>query len=745
MGDLSVPSESASRPGLPSSLAWWYFAVGSALAILSIAVPSATLRTASYMAVIVTLVPAAVIGARRNRASGAVWKFAAAMAVFFLITEVAASLRTPDRAMLGAHLFEDLARTAGELLYVGVLVAIVRVRRGRNVGSMLADATIVACGAWIVCYVTLIDPTLERSTQPALNTFIQGLYQPIGVAVVFMLAVVIFAETFRPVSMWFLATAILGALLGDLGYALEAAGQIGDGWLVVADSGYIIAYVSAGAMFLHPSVRSLTEPIPVGRWRPTTNRMLITTASLILPIAVLVVSEARTNVDVMVRLVSGIALCVAVIVRVASAISANERAQRALLLTAEHDALTGLPNRALLGEQITEALHDAWREDVRPTVLFIDVDRFKNINDSLGHAVGDQVLRLLGRRLRAAVPPHVRIGRISGDEFMALDATVRTMGEALAFADLVLSVFHEPIHVGSGDMYITASIGVAVAKTNGSVSAEELHRNADIAMYRAKDAGRNCVALFDDSMHERVAQRLQIESALHTALDRRELDDVLPTDRRPRDRRGARLRSADALAPCGWPPGVAGRVHPDRRGDRVDRADRRVGTARGADAAQSVDRRRSVPSGVLDVGEPLTPSTARPEPALRRRRGALPIQRARLAAVARGHRGRHDQRAGGGAHDHATHPCTGRTPGDRRFRHGLQLAEHDASLPPAADEDRPRLRLRFRRRRQRPLARAHDRCHGRRARARCRRRGRREHGATAACSARSVAGRRRAS
>ena len=195
-----------------------------------------------------------------------------------------------------------------------MLVAIVRVRRGRNVGSMLADATIVACGAWIVCYVTLIDPTLERSTQPALNTFIQGLYQPIGVAVVFMLAVVIFAETFRPVSMWFLATAILGALLGDLGYALEAAGHIGDGWLVVADSGYIIAYVSAGAMFLHPSVRSLTEPIPVGHLRPSTNRMLITTASLILPVAVLVVSEARTNVDVVVRLVSGVALCVAVIV-----------------------------------------------------------------------------------------------------------------------------------------------------------------------------------------------------------------------------------------------------------------------------------------------------------------------------------------------------------------------------------------------------------------------------------------------
>ncbi|MGD9703773.1 MAG: putative bifunctional diguanylate cyclase/phosphodiesterase [Acidimicrobiia bacterium] len=493
------------------------------MAVLSIVVPSATFRTVAYLSVIVTLVPAAVIGARRNRASRAVWMFAAAMAVCFLITEIAASFRSPDRAMIGAGLFEDLARTMGELLYVGVLVAIVRVRRGRNVSTMVADATIVACGAWIVCYVTLIDPTLARSTQPALNTYIQGLYQPIGVAVVFMLAVVVFAETFRPISMWFLSTAILGALLGDLGYALEAAGHIDADWLIVADSGYIMAYVSAGAMFLHPSVRSLTEAIPVGHLRPQTNRMLLTTASLMLPVAVLAVTDATSDLDRVVRLVSALALCLAVTLRVANAISANERAQRALLLTAQHDSLTGLPNRALLGEQITEALHDAWREDIRPTVLFIDVDRFKNINDSLGHAVGDQVLRMLGRRLRAALPPHVRIGRISGDEFMALDATVRTMGEALAFADRVLSVFHEPIHVGAGDMYITASIGVAVAKANGAVSAEELHRNADTAMYRAKDAGRNCVALFDDSMHERVTQRLQTESALHRALDRREL------------------------------------------------------------------------------------------------------------------------------------------------------------------------------------------------------------------------------
>jgi diguanylate cyclase len=523
MADLDPhPEPVTARPGLPSWWAWWYLGLGAAIAVANVGVPNDGVRTACYLAPIATLLPAAVLGARRNRASRSVWTFAVAMAACFLVTEIAASLRTPDRATLGAGLLENVARTAGELLYVCVLLAIVRVRRGRNVNTMLADAAIVACGAWIVCYVTLINPTLDRSDE-TLNTFIQGLYQPIGVAVVFLLAVIVLAETFRPVAMWLLSLAILGALAGDLGYALVAAGHVGEGWLIAADSGYIMAYVGAGAMFLHPSVRSLTEVTPVGPLRPLTNRILVTTASLVVPVVVLVMTEPTTDADRVVRIVSAIALCIAVTARVANAIRANDTAQRRLLISAQHDGLTGLPNRVLFAEQVTAALHDAWRDDVRPTVLFVDIDRFKNINDSLGHAVGDQVLRMIGRRLRAAMPSHVRIGRISGDEFMALDATVRTMGEALAFADRVQSVFHEPVHVGAGDMYITASIGVAIADAHSSVNAEELQRNADIAMYRAKDAGRNCVALFDDSMHERVAHRLRIESALHRALDRREL------------------------------------------------------------------------------------------------------------------------------------------------------------------------------------------------------------------------------
>ena len=155
-------------------------------------------------------------------------------------------------------------------------------------------------------------------------------------------------------------------------------------------------------------------------------------------------------------------------------------------------------------------------------MLFIDVDRFKNVNDSLGHAVGDQVLRLLGRRLRAGCRRTSAIGRISGDEFVVLDPTVRTMSEGTALAERVLSPFHEPLHIGAGDMYVMASIGVAVGSAT-STTAEELQRNADTAMVRAKESGGNCVQVFDDAMYERVFRRLEIESGLHRALERREL------------------------------------------------------------------------------------------------------------------------------------------------------------------------------------------------------------------------------
>jgi diguanylate cyclase (GGDEF)-like protein len=187
------------------------------------------------------------------------------------------------------------------------------------------------------------------------------------------------------------------------------------------------------------------------------------------------------------------------------------------------DPWTGLANRNLMLDHIADSLERSWRADRRPTVLFIDVDRFKNINDSLGHGAGDDVLQAVAKRLRNTLPNRARVGRISGDEFMVLDPESRSTGDAVQLAERVLAAFHEPLQVQPGDVFVSASIGVALASPTGSLTAEDLLRNADTAMYRAKDAGRNCIAVFDDSMLERVTQRLSVETALYRSLERREL------------------------------------------------------------------------------------------------------------------------------------------------------------------------------------------------------------------------------
>ncbi len=191
--------------------------------------------------------------------------------------------------------------------------------------------------------------------------------------------------------------------------------------------------------------------------------------------------------------------------------------------SAQTDALTHLPNRTLLLERINDCLRMAWQSDSHPTLYFVDLDRFKNINDSLGHGAGDEVLKMVAIRLSKAAPEHSTVARLSGDEYVVLDPSTRSPGSSLALAERLLSIFREPLPISAGDVFVTASIGVASLSPSSSSSAEDLLRHADTAMYRAKDAGRNCLAVYDESMHERVAHRLSVETALYRALDRREL------------------------------------------------------------------------------------------------------------------------------------------------------------------------------------------------------------------------------
>jgi len=409
-----------------------------------------------------------------------------------------------------------------QLVLAAGLLFIVSRRVGSEPVSVLVDALIVALGAWFLIWVAFVQPTLQISNDTVLVVAIRGGTLATSALVLFTLAILLFGDSQRTPAVWFVASAIALTLLGDFLYAANDSGRV-----IISDrfasAAYIACLFSASAAFWHPSISTLTNKGPLLPKRPIMGRLIITTLALLVPVIVLALSDPADSRDRIARTISMFVLGAAVTARVVHSVRSNAITQRELILSAQTDALTGLPNRSLMITHVTHALVDALVEGREPTVLFIDVDRFKNINDSLGHQAGDNVLVAVAHRLQHALPQRCIVGRISGDEFVILDASNRNSSDAMLLADRILEAFYEPLSLRQGDVFVSASIGVANYRPNITKNADDLLRHADTAMYRAKDAGRNCVAIFDESMLERVSQRLSVETALYRALERREL------------------------------------------------------------------------------------------------------------------------------------------------------------------------------------------------------------------------------
>jgi diguanylate cyclase (GGDEF)-like protein len=203
-------------------------------------------------------------------------------------------------------------------------------------------------------------------------------------------------------------------------------------------------------------------------------------------------------------------------------ITDRKRAEDALAHQALHDDLTHLPNRMLLVDRLTRSLAHAERSQRDVAVLFLDLDRFKLVNDGLGHVVGDELLVQVARRLSGAVRPADTVARFGGDEFVIVREDVDDPSDAITFAERIVQALHEPIALMGREVFTTASVGIAIGGRHSS--AEQLLRDADAAMYRAKDDGRARIELFSSELQQRVAARLDIETALRHAVDHDELD-----------------------------------------------------------------------------------------------------------------------------------------------------------------------------------------------------------------------------
>ncbi len=204
--------------------------------------------------------------------------------------------------------------------------------------------------------------------------------------------------------------------------------------------------------------------------------------------------------------------------------TARKAVEAALTTRALHDTLTGLPNRALLVDRLAQALARGLRSEGAVGVYFLDLDRFKVVNDAKGHAAGDELLVAVARRLAETVRPSDTIARFGGDEFVAVAEGFQSAEEAAQYGERLRACLLPPFVAAGATIHIGASVGIATS--TGSSSPEELLRSADSAMYRAKESGRNRVEVFAQVMHEEAKARLETEEFLRGALDRQELSLV---------------------------------------------------------------------------------------------------------------------------------------------------------------------------------------------------------------------------
>jgi len=200
----------------------------------------------------------------------------------------------------------------------------------------------------------------------------------------------------------------------------------------------------------------------------------------------------------------------------------RKRAEEQLVQLANFDSLTGLPNRTLFEQKIANAITRARRGDAQLAVLFVDLDRFKHINDSLGHQTGDQVLKRVAQRLKRCIGDRDTVARLSGDEFIVLVEHVDKREDIVRLAERILRTLAKPMMLNETELRVTGSVGITLLAAD-SPDAKSLLANADTALYRAKHRGRNSYQFFTPDMHEAALKRLKREVELRKALTRGEL------------------------------------------------------------------------------------------------------------------------------------------------------------------------------------------------------------------------------
>jgi len=522
-----TPQPGATRTGLSRGVV----AFLGAEVLLMAAAASGLLGAAEPDAVMVLglmTVAAVFVGLRRNRPLLRwPWLGIAGALMLFLVAGVTrADLHTLGNLTVTRSLVPDLVDLPGYLLLAAGFLGFIYARakeRERPLGIVL-DGLIAATALLALAWVYVMGPLLEHRQTPLPVRLVLACYPTMSIFMVVITFRIAFSpDQERRFAYWALLTAMTCMFIGDSMYmfaeinTLHVAGRF-------LDTPYLLAYFFAGAMALHPSMRALTEPAPIARVKSSPARIALVAVALLIP-ATLVLDRPSSAVSDRFALFTIVALlAAAAVMRIVQALHATERSEARMAHQAMHDSLTGLPNRRMVHQHLTAVLRRPPVDDTHVAVMFLDLDRFKLVNDTLGHTHGDELLISVGRRLQAHVRTSDLVTRIGGDEFMIVLGDVASVSHALDLANRLRACLREPFIVHGTEFYVSASVGLSFA-ANGdpTADAEVLVREADTAMYQAKDAGRDSVAVFDESMRTKVSERVELENDLRHAVELRQL------------------------------------------------------------------------------------------------------------------------------------------------------------------------------------------------------------------------------